>query len=161
MNAAVARQGQSWIGSLFRPDHLRYEGVRPINIALLRLLYLLMFVGVAIQSWGEVLHHQGPWDHVRAVAFCVWVAYPTLSLVGVLNPLRMLPLLVFMLFYKTLWLFVVAYPLWSAGQLAGSPADAMAHVFSGVWIVYPIVPWGYVLRSWFRLPERAARAALA
>ena len=38
---------------------------------------------------------------------------------------------IFMIFYKTLWVIVVAYPLWRAGALAGSPAEEMAHIF--VW----------------------------
>jgi hypothetical protein len=33
--------------------------------------------------------------------------------------------------YKTLWLIFVAYPLWRVDALAGSPADAMAHLFIG------------------------------
>lgn len=159
MNAIVGGRGTSWIGTMFRPDHDRYEGVRPITILLLRVLYALMFLGVAIGNWKEVLTHQGPWDHVRAVAFCVWVAYPTMSLLGLLNPLRMLPLVLFMLFYKTLWLAVVAYPLWAANQLAGSPAEAMAGVFSAVWVIYLIVPWGYVFRTYFRLPPRSGARA--
>lgn len=158
MSAGTAIQGKNRLHSWLRPDHERYEGVRPIQVLLLRVLYLLMFVGVAIPSWGEVLGHQGPWDHVRAVAFCVWVAYPTMSLLGLINPLRMLPIVLFMLFYKTLWVLVVAYPLWASGQLAGSPAEAMARMFSGIWVVYLIVPWGYVLRTYFRLPQRAAGA---
>jgi hypothetical protein len=34
-----------------------------------------------------ILTHQGPWDHVRAVAWCVWATYPTLALLGLLHPL--------------------------------------------------------------------------
>ncbi len=32
----------------------------------------------------------------------------------------MLPILLLEIFYKVLWLLVVAYPLWTAGKLAGS-----------------------------------------
>jgi len=158
MNAIAGNRASSFVASLFRPDHDRHEGVRPIQIHLLRVLYLLMFVGVGLPTWGEVLRHAGPWDQVRAVAACVWVAYPTLGVLGLLNPLRMLPLVVFMLFYKTLWLAVVAWPLWSGGQLAASPANEMAHVFAGVIAIYPIVPWGHVLRTWLRLPARTRAA---
>src|SRR5919206_1613558 len=96
--------------TLFTPNYARYEGVRPINIYLLRLLYFLMFVGVGIQTWQTIINHQGPWDHTKAVAYCVWAAYPTLSLFGLLRPLKWLPIVIFMIFYKTLWLIVVAYP---------------------------------------------------
>ena len=69
------------------------------GMSLLRALYVLMFVGVGIPVWGEILNHQGPWDHVRAIAFCVWAAYPTLGLLGLRQPVRMLPLVLFMLWY--------------------------------------------------------------
>ena len=156
---AVAKPGPlSFLSRLFARDFERYEGVRPIHIWILRILYLLMFVGVGIDVWGTLLRHEGQWDHVRAVAFCVWAAYPTLGLLGLINPLRMLPLVLFMLFYKTLWLIFVAYPLWSTGQLAGSPAAEMAGVFAGILVLYPLMPWGYVLRTYFRFPEKASRA---
>ncbi|MGK2960965.1 MAG: hypothetical protein ACSLFK_02325 [Gemmatimonadaceae bacterium] len=135
------------IARIFTPDHVRYEGVRPINIYLLRLIYLLMAVFVASDSWMSIINHQGSWDHVRAVAFCVWAAYSTLSVLGLIHPLKMLPIMVFMIFYKSLWLIVVAYPMWRAGTLAGSPAEEMARVF--MWIPLPIVavPWAYVFRN--------------
>lgn len=58
------------------------------------------------------------------------------------------PFFLFMILYKSLWLVIVAYPLWSAGELAGSPAEGMANVF--VWVVIPIVatPWRYVLDAY-------------
>lgn len=133
----------------------KYEGVRPVNIYLLRLLYFLMIAGVASEAWKTIATHEGPWDHTKAVAWCVWAAYPTLSVFGLLKPLKWLPIVIFMIFYKTLWLFVVAYPLWRAGILAGSAPDEMAHVFIGAPFVALIVPWGYVVRT-FVWPERKA-----
>src|SRR5689334_498287 len=97
--------------TLFTPDYGRYEGVRPFNIYLLRVLYFLMSAFVATQAWTTIIRHQGPWDPVRAVAWCVWAAYPTLSILGLIHPLRMLPLVLFMIFYKALWLIAVALPL--------------------------------------------------
>jgi hypothetical protein len=141
----------------FVPEHAHYEGVRPIHIYLLRLFYTLMFVFVAPDAWTYILAHQGAWDHVRAVAWCVWAAYATLAGLGIFHPLRMLPIFLFMVFYKSLWLFVVAYPLWAAGQLAGSPAEGMANVFMGAPLLVLIVPWGYVWRT-FVLGAKPAQA---
>ena len=106
--------------TLFTPDHERYDGVRPINVYGLRLFYFLMAAFVATDAWTTIIKHQGPWEPVRAVAWCVWAAYPTLSILGLIHPLRMLPIMMFMIFYKSLWLLVVAYPLWRAGTLAGT-----------------------------------------
>ena len=53
----------------------------------------------------------------------------------------------------TLWLVVVAYPLWRANALAGSPADQMAHVFIGAPFVALIVPWKYVFQNYVMWPK--------
>ena len=135
------------ISRLFMPDHVRYDGVRPIQIHLLRAIYFLMAVVVARYAWLSILRHEGPWDPYRAMAFCVWATYPTMAILGVAHPLRMLPIMVFMIGYKLLWLIIVAYPLWRAGTLAGSPVDGIAASFAQSLVVALVVPWGYVFRT--------------
>jgi hypothetical protein len=156
--SAVLRSSRpaAFIARIFRPDHVRYEGVRPIHVYILRTLYVLMFVGVGIPVWTDLVNHAGPTDHVRAVAFCVWAAYPTLGLLGLRRPLQMLPLVLFMLFYKTVWLLSYAFPLWASGQLASSPAAEMAGVFRGVLFIYPLLPWGYIWRTYVAGPSPKA-----
>ena len=134
--------------AIFKPDYERYEGVRPINIYLLRLLFLLVVLFVGSDSWSAILKHEGGWDHVKAAAMCMWAAYSVLSIFGVINPLRWLPLVMFEILYKIIWLVIVAYPLWSTNRLAGSPAEEMTYAF--VWVILPIVamPWGYFFRTY-------------
>ena len=138
----------SVIANVFTPDYARYEGVRPINIYLLRLLFFLMAAFVATDSWMTLITHEGPWDRFRALAFCVWAAYPTLGVLGLIHPLRMLPIMLFMILYKSLWLIVVAFPLWREGELAGSPAAEMTGAFLGVPLVMLAVPWKYVFENY-------------
>jgi hypothetical protein len=149
-----------WIRTIFGPDYERYEGVYRINICLLRLLYFLMIVYVARDSWTTILTHQGQWDPLRAVAFCVWAAYSTLSILGLINPLKMLPIILFEILYKSIWLVIVAYPLWSTHQLAGSPAEELTNAF--LWLPLPLLatPWGYVFRTYFSFPKKAGASAL-
>jgi hypothetical protein len=146
------------VRDLFRPDFVRYEGVRPINIWGLRLFYLLMAAFVATASWRVLLTHEGPWEPMRAIAFCVWATYPTLALLGLIHPLRMLPLMLFTIGYKTLWFVFVAYPLWANGTLAGSSAEAITNSFLGVPVLALVVPWGYVWRTYVMPPPRRAAA---
>ena len=96
----------------FRPS-AKYEGVRPLNIYLLRLLYILMFFVLGQLTWTHILIHQGPWDPFNAVAWCVWTAFATLAGLGILRPLKFLPIILLEIFYKVLWLILVAYPLWT------------------------------------------------
>ena len=142
------------IQNIFKRDFEKYEGVRPINIYLLRLLYFLMFAFVGFDAWSTIVTHQGPWDPTRAVAWCAWAAYATLSLFGLFNPLRWLPIVIFMIFYKTLWIIVVAYPMWSAGTLAGSSADEMAHVFIAAPFLTLIIPWKYVFEKYILISKK-------
>ena len=137
-----------FIKYIFKPNYDKYEGVRPINIYLLRVLYFLMIICVATAAWKTIINHEGPWNHTMAVAWCVWAAYPTLAIFGIINPLKWLPIVIFMIFYKSLWVIVVAYPLWRVGALAGSPAEEMAHVFIWAPVIALIVPWVYVFKNY-------------
>src|SRR6266540_4372318 len=78
----------------------------------------------------------------------MWAAYSVLSVFGLINPLRWLPIVMFEIFYKIIWLAIVAYPLWSRNQLAGTPAAEMTYAF--VWVILPIVamPWAYAFRTY-------------
>jgi hypothetical protein len=134
--------------TIFQRDD-RYEGVRRINIYLLRLVFILMFFVLGRDTWTHILTHQGRWKPDDAIAWCVWTAFATLAGLGIFRPLKMLPILLLEIFYKVLWLIVVAYPLWSAGTLAGSSAEGTTWAF--LWVLLPIiaVPWAYVFGNYF------------
>jgi hypothetical protein len=133
--------------AIFQPSD-RYEGVRPINIYLLRLLYILMFFVLGKDTWTVILTHQGEWEPIKAVAWCVWTGFATVAGLGIFRPLKMLPIVFVEIFYKILWLIIVAYPLWVAGKLEGSPAEGITGGF--LWVILPIVavPWGYAFENY-------------
>jgi len=137
----------------FQPDYERYEGVRPVIVHVMRLGYLLVFVFVGRISWIGIITHRGSWDPVYAAALSMWAAHSLLSLIGIFRPLTMLPLVLFEIAYKLLWLATVALPLWFANQLAGSPAKELTYAF--LWVVIPIVfmPWPYVFRRYIWNPS--------
>lgn len=143
---------------LFGPDYERYDGVYRINIYLLRLLYVLMLLFLGSDAWTHILSFQGRWDPEEAAAWCVWASYSALSILGIIHPLRMLPLVLLEIVYKVLWLIVVAYPLWSTNRLAGSPAEEMTYAF--LWVVLPIVamPWKYAFQHYILRPRPAGAA---
>jgi hypothetical protein len=55
--------------------------------------------------------------------------------------------------YCVMWLILVAYPLWSKGTLAGSPAEETTSSF--LWVILPIVavPWGYAFANYIYSPQ--------
>jgi hypothetical protein len=145
--------------TLFKPDYDRYEGVRPIIILGMRLGYLMVFLFLGTLSWRLILAHDGPWNSVVAAAVCMWAAHAILSLIGIFHPLKMLPLVFFEVFYKLLWLVVVALPLWWSGRLVGSANEEMTYAF--LWVALPLtfVPWGYVFRKYFRWRKPSMNAS--
>ena len=115
--------------NIFKPDFENYQGVRRVNIYVLRLFFALMFFFIGQSSWTHILTHKGQWEPMNAIAWCTWAAYSTLSLLGIYHTLRMLPIMLFMVFYKGLWLIVVAYPLWKSNTLKGSEAEELTNIF--------------------------------
>jgi hypothetical protein len=133
----------------FRSNPLRHEGVRPVHIWGLRLIYALMLVFVTPTAWQVLLAHDGPWQQpLNAVAWSVWATYPALAVFGLFQPLRWLPLLFFTLGYKAIWLVFVALPLWQAGTMQGSPAQPIAESFMALPLLVLVVPWRYAWRTY-------------
>ena len=133
---------------VFSPNLDKYEGVRPINIYLLRILNFLMFALMSIDAWKVVFFHEGQLEKYRAMAICVWAAYGTLGFFGLFKPLKWLPIVLFMIFYKTLWLIVVSLPLWKTNQLEGSPAEELTYIFIAAPFMLLIIPWKYVFQNY-------------
>jgi hypothetical protein len=144
--------------AIFQPA-AQYEGVNRINIYLLRLVFILMFFVLGRTTWTHVLTHQGIWNPADAVEWCVWTAFATLAGLGIVRPLKMLPILLLEIFYKVLWLIIVAFPLWSKNALIGSSAEATTSAF--LWVILPIVavPWRYVFVNYIYAPKQIIEVA--
>ena len=141
------------LAQAFKPDYERYEGVRPFQILLLRIGYALVFGFVGYRSWIGLLTHHGDWEPYMAAAVAMWASSSTLSLIGIFRPLRLLPLVLFEIGYKSIWLIAVAWPLWSANRLAGTVAEEITYAFLPVIGPIVMVPWGYVFRAYVRSPH--------
>ena len=118
----------------------------------LRATYLLIFVGLAVEQWPLFLHRDHPWTLMGGVVHCMLAAMSVLALLGLRYPLQMLPLLLFELVWKAIWLLVVATPMWSAGQMDAYTWDTAVACLMGV--IFPIViPWPYVAANYLAKPS--------
>lgn len=136
------------MANIFKPDYKQWDGVPTYKIYLLRLLYVLMFLFLGKDAWTFIFTHKGVWDPAEAMNFTVWASYSVLAFFGILRPLKMLPIVMLEILYKTIWLILVAYPLWMSNQLAGSPAEGMTFVFALVILPILAMPWKYFLRHY-------------
>jgi hypothetical protein len=123
------------------------EETSTVRLYVMRLLYLLNFVFLGLSVWPEIINHAGAWDPVKGVAFSFWAALSALSALGLRYPLKMLPLLLLQLLYKSIWLVAVALPQWSAVR----SADRTKVMLRGAAVDLIVIPWPYVLASHVRM----------
>src|SRR5262245_29209404 len=95
------------VKAVFARDFERYEGVRPIQIYLMRLGYVLVIALVGNIAWSAIFTHEGEWDPLQAVAISMWAGSSVLSVFGFFKPLKWIPLVLFEIAYKSIWLVVV------------------------------------------------------
>jgi hypothetical protein len=83
---------------------------------------------------------------VRAILACVAL----LALIGIRYPLRMLPLLLFELTWKSIWLLAFGLPLWQANRLGGDTTETFKACAIGVVLFATVIPWPYVYRHYIK-----------
>jgi len=69
---------------------------------------------------------------------------------GLRYPLRLLPLLLFELVWKSIWLIAIAYPLWAANQMDGDVWESVRACVMGVVIMPIAIPWPYVWNNYVK-----------
>lgn len=113
------------------------------RLYLLRAMYLLIVVGLGVVVWPRVLHAGRPWELMEGVSACMLAAFSALCALGLRYPLQMLPLLLWEILWKTLWLLDVALPAWQAGTLDAATERVAADCL-GVVIIPLVIPWRYL-----------------
>jgi len=117
----------------------------------LRSAYLLMGVGLALTKWPLLINGDGPWPLFEGVVICMLVAMSLLSFLGLRYPLQMLPILLFELAWKFIWVGFVVVPLWINDEMDSSTVSVFYSCLV-VLIVLAVVPWRYVVAQYVRKP---------
>jgi hypothetical protein len=120
------------------------------QLNLLRVGYLVMGVGLAVIKWPLLFDHE-PWGLAEGTKECLLIAMSVLALLGIRYPLRMLPVLLFEVSWKLLWLGVVAFPLWSDNRLEGATRTQAGAVLWVV-VIIAVIPWRHVLAQYVLAP---------
>jgi len=109
----------------------------------LRASYLVLAVGLGAYIWPVVIHHTNELATTKGVQFGLLAGLGATAVLGLRYPVQMLPLLLFELIWKAIYLIAFALPLWSAHQIsAGAVEDIKACLM--VVIIIPLIPWRYV-----------------
>jgi hypothetical protein len=121
------------------------------RLYLLRFGYLVIAAGLVATKWPLFVTHEGPWPLFEGVETCMLIALSLLWLLGLRYPVKMLPILLFEIGWKIIWLAVIAAPLLAKGDLDAATLNVF---YACLWVVLVIavVPWGYVVRQYVIKP---------
>jgi hypothetical protein len=122
------------------------------RLYLMRATYLMIFVFLTTSIWPLIIHHAKPWSLMHGVACCMLAAMAPLMGLGIRSPLQMLPILLYELFWKSIWLIAIALPLWLAHQIDPDTAETVKACLFGVVIVPLVIPWPYVFANYIKRP---------
>jgi hypothetical protein len=144
----------STAASVSPPAGRAAEGeVSLFRLYVLRAMYLVLAVGLGAMIVPEIVSHpllsRGV---IASLLGAVWL----LALLGLRYPLTMLPLLMFELVWKLIWMIAYGLPQWSAGARPPTFAEDFFNIGWGA-VLLVVIPWTYVWRHYVTRPAERWR----
>jgi hypothetical protein len=106
-----------------------------------------MSAGLGAFIWPNVIHHTNEFATTHGVQVSLLAGVGLTAALGLRYPLKMLPILLFELTWKAIYLIAFALPLWSAHQINDATAQDIQSVLM-VDIFIPLIPWRYVFENY-------------
>ena len=118
-----------------------------VRLYVLRAMYLLIVIGGGIAFLPQLFGHE---PTARGVIPSLLAGVWVLACFGLRYPVQMLPLLLFELVWKTIWLVDYGIPQRMAGVNTATFAEDFKAIALGPLLLIPILPWGYVYRHYVK-----------
>jgi hypothetical protein len=120
------------------------------RLYVLRGMYLLIAVGLGIGTWPAILFPTEHLSHIASQFRSVLCAVSLLALLGIRYPLKMLPLLLFELLWKSIWILAFGLPLWLNQQFDADTRFVLIACLLGIVLTPLVLPWGYVVSHYLK-----------
>ena len=132
--------------SLAAPASVESE-VSLVRLYVLRAMYLVLAIGGGIAFLPQLIGHE---PTARGVIPSMLAGMWLLACFGLRYPLQMLPILLFELAWKTIWLVDYGLPQWMAGVNTPLFKEDFKMIALGPVIFILVIPWGYVYRHYLK-----------
>src|SRR5215469_4744174 len=119
----------SVVGSSVPTDvvpHTTTSEVALFRLYTLRVAYLIMAAGLGAFIWPNVIHHTNEFAAAHGIQVALLAGLGLTAALGLRYPLKMLPILLFELTWKAIYLMAFALPLWSAHEINDATAEDTA-----------------------------------
>jgi hypothetical protein len=110
----------------------------------LRVCYLILALGLGLYIWPSVLIHTPHFAATQGIQTSLLAGLGATAILGFRYPVRMIPLLLFELIWKAIYLTAFALPLWRTHQITEAMQADITSVLMVV-VFLPLIPWGYVI----------------
>jgi hypothetical protein len=113
----------------------------------LRVAYFVMAAGLGVYIWPLVIHHTNELAITKGAQLALLAGLGATAALGLRYPVKMLPILLFEMIWKAIYLIAFALPLWSAHQINAAVAEDIKAVLMVV-IFIPLIPWRYLFAQY-------------
>ena len=113
----------------------------------LRVAYSVMAAGLGVFIWPAVIRHSNELAIAKGAELALLAGLGATAALGLRYPVKMLPILLFEMIWKAIYLLAIAWPLWSAHQITAAVAENIKAVAMVV-IFVPLIPWRYVFAQY-------------
>ena len=134
------------------------QGLPKWRLIVLRAFYAFILVGQILFIWPAFISQLPDPAHYHGIVMTMLAAFSILCALGILHPVKFLPLLLWELLWKVMWLGLIALPRWSAGTMDAATTQTMIDCSIGALLLLA-VPWSYVVRHYIRAPIERSRAS--
>lgn len=124
--------------------------VSTLRLYLLRGMYLLMTAGLVVTIWPSIVAPSTSIADEGSVISALLGALAVVAALGIRYPLKMLPILLFELLWKLIWIVAFALRMWLGSGLDDYAAETLLACLIGVVLVPIVLPWRYVFTHYFR-----------
>jgi hypothetical protein len=125
--------------------------VRRLNV--MRSGYAFMGLGLAVVKW-PLLRDVGSLPVMEGVVTCLLTAMCLLAFLGLRYPVRMLPILLFEVAWKAIWIAAAGVPHLASNDMDAATREVLVNC-SLVVLIAAVIPWGYAWRQYVRTPGNA------
>ena len=113
----------------------------------LRVAYFVMAAGLGVYIWPLVIRHTNELAITKGAQLALLAGLGATAALGLRYPVKMVPILLFEMVWKAIYLIAFALPLWSARQINEAVAEDIKAVLMVV-IFIPLIPWRYLFAQY-------------
>ena len=126
--------------------------VSTVRLYLLRAMYLLIAVGLGLNIWPMIIAPPSLVANANTVIWSLLGGLALMCVLGLRYPLQMLPVLMFELVWKVIWVVAFAVPMWTGPGLDAYAAETLFACAIGIFLVPLVLPWGYMFKHYIKAP---------